>query len=105
MHRWNEFQDMLGGLEAIVGRDIIRSNGLAIILCLVAGASSGENINLATLAQKTDIQPTSLDRYIAILTDAGVIELHRKPEAEWGTAEISLTQRTRSQFVEMLSAQ
>jgi DNA-binding IclR family transcriptional regulator len=104
MHGLNEFRDMLGGLETIVGPDIIRSNGLAIILCLLAVANAGENINLATLAQKTEIQPTSLDRYIAVLKDAGVIELHHEPEAEWGTAEISLTQRARSQFAEMLSA-
>lgn len=104
MHRFNEFQDILGGLETIVGSDIIRSNGLAIILRLAAVANAGESINLATLSQETEIQPTSLDRYIAILRDTGVIELYREPGSEWGTAVISLTQRTHSQFVEMLNA-
>jgi DNA-binding MarR family transcriptional regulator len=104
MYRLDEFRDTLGGLEDIVGRDIIRNNGLAIILCLVAVANAGEDIDLATLAEKTDIQPTSLDRYIAILRDAGVIELQCQPETEWDTVGIRLTHSTRSQFVEMLSA-
>jgi DNA-binding IclR family transcriptional regulator len=102
MYRLNEFRDTLEGLEIIVGRDLIRNNGLAIILCLVTVANAGEEIDLASLAEKTDIQPTSLDRYVAILKDAGVIELQPKAVAEWGAIGISLTQRTRHQFNELL---
>jgi DNA-binding IclR family transcriptional regulator len=103
MYTLNEFRDTLVALETIVGRDIIRNNGLAIILCLVTMANAGEDINLATLAKKIDLQPNSLDRYIALLIDAGLIELQPKKEAEWGQVGISLTQHTRNQFVEMLS--
>jgi transcription initiation factor IIE alpha subunit len=102
MYRLNEFRDTLGGLEAIVGRDIIRNNGLAIILCLATVANADEEIDLATLAEKTEIRPTSLNRYIEILKDVGVIELHRKATEEWGAIGISLTQRTRHQFFELL---
>ncbi len=103
MHRLNEFRDMLSGLEAIVGPDIIRSHGLAIILCIATAANLDEDIDLATLAEETDIRPASLDRYIKILKDADIIELQRKALGEWGTTSIVLTQRTRFQLDKILS--
>ncbi len=102
MHRLNEFRDILGRLEAIVGPDIIRSDGLAIILCLATAENLEEDIDLATLAEKIDIRPASLDRYIKILKDADVIELQPQALGEWGTTNIGLTQRTRLQLVKML---
>ena len=103
MDRLNEFRDILSGLEAIVGPDIIRSHGLAIILCLATAANLDEDIDLATLAEKIDIRPASLDRYIKILKDADVIELQRQALGEWGTTSIVLTQRTRFLLAKVLS--
>lgn len=102
MHRLNEFRDILSGLEAIVGPDIIRSHGLAIILCLATAANLDEDIDLATLAEKIDIRPASLDRYVKILKDADVIELQREALGEWGSTSIGLTQRTRIQLDKIL---
>lgn len=103
MDRLNEFRDIISGLEAIVGPDIIRSHGLAIILCLATAANLDEDIDLATLAEKLDIRPTSLDRYITILKDADIIELQRQALGEWSTTSIVLTQRTRFQLDKTLS--
>lgn len=102
MNGLNKFLDTLCGLEAIVGHDIIRSNGLAIILCLVSAANVDEAINLATLAGKTDLRPASLDRYIQMLKDTGVVELQYDNSKEWGATGIHLTQRTLNQFTQLL---
>ena len=100
MYRLIELRDTLGQLEAIVGRDVIHDKGLTIILCLAAAAVRGEHVDATILSEKTDISPDALNRYIGILTDAGVIELQKNPASEGSPIGISLTPRTLERFAE-----
>jgi DNA-binding transcriptional ArsR family regulator len=100
MHRLIELRDTLGQLEAIVGRDVIHDKSLAIILCLAAAAARSEHIDATILSEKTDISPDALNRYIGMLTDAGVIELQKNPASQGSPIGISLTPRTLDQFAE-----
>jgi hypothetical protein len=99
MDRLTELRDTLSQLEAIVGRDVIHDKSLAIILCLAAAADRGQHIDATTLSQKTDISLDALNRYIGLLTDAGVIELRKNPASKGSPIGISLTPRTLKQFV------
>jgi hypothetical protein len=51
------------------------------------------------LSEKTDIPPDALNRYIGLLTDAGVIELRKNAASQGSPIGISLTPRTLDQFV------
>ena len=100
MDRLIELRETLLQLEAIVGRDVIHDKSLAIILCLAAAADRSEHIDATILSEKTDISPEALNRYIGMLTDAGVIELQKNPASEGSQIGIRLTPRTLERFAE-----
>lgn len=101
MHKLIELRDTLGQVEAIVGRDVIHNKSLAIILCLAAAAERSEHIDATILSEKADISPDTLNRYIGMLKDAGVIELQKTGASEQSQIGISLTPRTLEQFAEL----
>ncbi len=100
MDKLIELRETLLQLEVIVGRDVIHDKSLAIILCLAAAADRSEHIDATILSQQTDISPGALNRYIGLLTDAGVIELRKNPALKGSPIGVSLTPRTLEQFIE-----
>lgn len=101
MTRLNEFQKTFDTLGSIIGHEIIRNNGLAVILCLISTIGTGEEIDLATMSERTDIGPASLARYVELLKHAGVVEL------AYDTAEcrstIRLAQNTRQKVGQLFN--
>ncbi|MGB5077538.1 MAG: hypothetical protein WBO17_08675 [Sphingorhabdus sp.] len=75
MNGLNDFQRTLDALGSIVGHDIIRGHGLSIILCLASATEAGAQMDLMTLAERTALNPVSLGRYVAVLDQAGIVQL------------------------------
>lgn len=100
----NEFQSTIDRLGSIVGREIIHNNGLSVIMCLASATEAGEEIDLAKMSDQTEISPTSLKRYIAMLKDAGVIEVSHGSSDDQSPPRICLAKNVRQQVSQLFNA-
>jgi DNA-binding MarR family transcriptional regulator len=103
VNKLNEFQNILDMLGSIVGHQIIRNEGLSVILCLVGAIDAREEIDLATMSERTNIRPASLNRYIELLKHAGVVELSQNAAQDQSTIRIRLSENARQQVSQLFN--
>ena len=79
MNGFSETRMFLQRLETVAGRELVFSRGLDVMMCVLAAQKTGEDIDVASVAARTGLHSETLERYLQLMVNVGLIEVFGPP--------------------------